>query len=293
MFQGSIVALVTPMKADGQIDYTSLIKLVEWHLQSGTSAIVAIGSTGESASLTRSEHIAVVEAVVDKVAGRFPVIAGNGTSDTASSIELTKQMKQAGADACLCVTPYYIRPTQEGLYRHYTEVANCEDIPQILYNVPGRTGVDLLPETVARLAPHENIVALKEATACMERLRELIELVDDKLDLLSGDDASCREFILSGGKGVVSVTANVAPELMSQMCHLALAKEAGKSLEIDEKLVDLHKALSMEPNPIPVKWALTKMGKITNNIRLPLLPLSGENHSKMVAALLKAQITLQ
>jgi len=290
MFSGSIVALVTPMDQQGAIDYPSLKDLVDWHIESGTSAIVAVGTTGESATLTLSEHISVVEAVVTRVHGRIPVIAGNGSCATQKSVELTQQMKLAGADACLCVTPYYNRPTQEGLFQHYMAVANAADIPQILYNVPTRTGVDLQVSTVARLAVHPNIVALKEADPSKSKIRELIEVVGDKLDLLSGDDKSCREFMEMGGQGVISVTANVAPKLMAELCVYALTGNSAQALKIDHQLNALHHAMGVQSNPIPAKWALSAMGKITDSIRLPLVSLSPEYHQDLIQVLKQLKI---
>ncbi len=292
MFEGSIVALVTPMERSGAVDYNSLIQLVDWHIASGTSAIVAVGTTGESATLSLSEHLMVVETVVDRVSGKIPVIAGNGSSSTDKAINLTKQMKSIGVDACLCVTPYYNRPTQEGLFQHFVAIADCDFMPQILYNVPARTGVELEVNTILRLASHTNISALKEANSSTEKLRELIALVGDKLDLLSGDDNSCREFISMGAKGVISVTANILPKRMTKLCQAAQQGNRELYSILDQQLAEIHRMLGVESNPIPVKWALSKMGKIVDSIRLPLLTLSEKHQVTMENILKKLDITL-
>ena len=277
MIRGSIVAIVTPMAEDGSVDFPALERLVEWHIAEGTDGIVAVGTTGESATLDVEEHVAVVRAVVETARKRVPVIAGTGANSTAEAIELTAEGKAAGADACLLVTPYYNKPPQEGLYRHYKAIAEAVDVPIILYNVPGRTGCDLLPATVKRLAPIPNIVGLKEAKGELGRVRELLELLPKDFVLLSGDDATACESILLGFKGDISVTANVAPRLMHQMCAAAE--------EIDAKLRPLHKDLFVEPNPIPAKWALQAMQRIGSGIRLPLVPLDPAHHATVQAAL--------
>lgn len=274
MFHGSMVALVTPMREDDAIDWASLEKLVDFHVDNGTDAIVAVGTTGESATLSYQEHNDVVRQVVAFARGRVPVIAGTGSNSTREAIELTQAAKDAGADACLLVAPYYTKPTQEGLYLHYQAIANAVAIPQILYNVPGRTVCDIQPETVARLASISNIVGIKEATGDLKRAKEILERCGDKLDLYSGDDATAMEFILLGGKGDISVTANVAPRAMHEMCKLALAGEREKAEAINDRLMVLHKTLFVEANPIPVKWALYEMGLIPRGIRLPMTPLS-------------------
>ncbi len=290
-FSGSIVAIVTPMKRHGEIDYMALKELVEWHISAGTKAIVAVGTTGESPVLNVKEHLSVVEAVIEQVDGRLAVIAGNGSNATNEAIHLTREVAKMAVDACLCVTPYYNKPTQEGLFQHFKAIAEAENnMPQILYNVPGRTGVDLLPQTVERLSHIENIVALKEATGSLTRLRELLALLDDKFILLSGDDASCREFMLQGGDGVISVTANVAPEKMSRMCGFALSGNESAAAKIDSQLLALHRELFIEANPIPVKWALAKMKRIGSGIRLPLTELDNQYHSLILQALAKADI---
>lgn len=274
MIQGSIVALVTPMKPDGTLDDESLSRLLEFHIEQGTDAIVAVGTTGESATLDEAEHCRVIQFVVEKVAGRVPVIAGTGANSTTEAINLTARAKAAGADACLLVTPYYNKPTQEGLYLHYKTVAEAVDIPQILYNVPGRTACDLLPATVARLAEVPHIVGIKEATGNLDRAREIMRLCGPNFLLYSGDDATACEFCLLGGKGVISVTANVAPKLMHEMCAAAVAGDAEAARAIDAKLAALHRDLFVESNPIPVKWAVCELGLIESGIRLPLTWLS-------------------
>ena len=262
MFRGSMVALVTPMFADGSLDHEAMARLVEWHIEQGTQAIVAVGTTGESATLDEQEHCQVIREVVDLANGRIPVIAGTGANSTREAIDLTRCALEGGADACLLVTPYYNKPTQEGLYLHHKAIAEAVPIPQILYNVPGRTACDMLPETVRRLADISNIVGIKEATGSLQRLSEILELCGDGLDLYSGDDATSLEFMLAGGKGVISVTANVAPQAMQQMCEAALSGDRKSAEAINERLMPLHRDLFVEANPIPVKWALVEMGMI-------------------------------
>lgn len=274
MLKGSIVAIVTPMSDDGRVDFAALDALVDWHIAEGTDGIVAVGTTGESATLDIDEHLQVVGAVVKRAAGRVPVIAGTGSNSTREAIEQTVEALKLGADACLLVTPYYNKPPQEGLYRHYKAIAEAVEIPQILYNVPGRTGCDMLPETVERLAQLPNIVGLKEAKGELDRIRELLKRVPKTFALYSGDDATARESILLGCAGDISVTANVAPRLMHEMCAAALAGEADKAAAIDARLAPLHQKLFVEPNPIPAKWALQQMGRIPGGIRLPLVPMS-------------------
>jgi 4-hydroxy-tetrahydrodipicolinate synthase len=290
MFAGSLVALVTPMQGDGRVDYDSLRRLVDFHAREGTDGIVSVGTTGESATLDFDEHIEVVRRTVEYAAGRLPVIAGTGANATREAIELTRAAKAAGAQACLLVTPYYNKPTQEGLYRHYRAVADAVEIPQILYNVPGRTGCDMLPETVARLAGTPNIVGLKEAVGEASRIRELLDRVESRMTIFSGDDATACESILMGCKGDISVTANVAPRLMHDMCAAALAGDRGRALTLDNKLQPLHRNLFLEPNPIPVKWALRQMGLIPDGIRLPLTPLAGQYHARVREALAAAGV---
>lgn len=287
MFHGSIVAIVTPMQANGEIDYPALRRLIDWHLESQTDGLVILGTTGESPTIDETERKKLIEMSVAYVHHRIPLIVGTGSNCTKSTIEQTKMAMELGADAALIVTPYYNKPTQEGLYQHFSAIAKAVPIPQILYNVPGRTGCDLLPETLKRLASFANIVAIKEATGDLTRLKALLELKTD-IDLLSGDDATAAEFILQGGKGVISVTANVAPELMHELCAAALAGNRDLTLKINEKLALLHKDLFLEANPIPVKWALMHMGRIQAGIRLPLTPLSAKFHGDLKAALAMA-----
>ena len=290
MFHGSMVALVTPMREDGALDEASLERLVEWHIEQGSDALVAVGTTGESATLDEHEHCHVIKRVVQIARGRIPVIAGTGANSTTEAISLTRCAMQAGADACLLVTPYYNKPTQEGLYLHHKAIAEAVPIPQILYNVPGRTAVDMLPETVARLAVIPNIVGMKDATGNLQRARELIDSCGDHIDLYSGDDATAMEFILMGGKGDISVTANVAPRAMHDMCAAALAGDRAGAEAINQRLVALHKDLFVESNPIPVKWALHAMGRIPPGIRLPMTVLSQRHHDTVRQALHLAQI---
>lgn len=285
MIKGSIVALVTPMTDDGSVDTAALERLVDWHIAEGTDAIVAVGTTGESATLDVDEHIDVIRRVVARAAGRRPIIAGTGANSTREAIELTKGAKAAGASACLLVTPYYNKPPQEGLYRHYRAIAEAVDIPQILYNVPGRTGVDMLPETVARLVGIRNIVGLKEAKGELSRIRALREVCPPEFAIYSGDDATARESILIGAVGDISVTANVAPRLMHEMCAAALAGDRARAEQIDQKLARLHQTLFIEPNPIPTKWALHAMNRIGTGIRLPLVPLDSSHQAAVREAL--------
>ena len=292
MYQGSIVAMVTPMHEDGSCDDAGLARLVEFHIESATDAIVAVGTTGESATLDHKEHIEVVEKVIAAVNGRIPVIAGTGANSTAEALALTADAKSAGADGCLLVTPYYNKPTQEGLYRHFMKIADEVDIPQILYNVPGRTACDMLPETVARVASHENIVGIKEASGKLERVGEIIGLCPSDFLVLSGEDPIACETILAGGQGVISVTANVAPAPMHQMCAAALAGDAARARALDERLQLLHKNLFLESNPIPAKWALNEMGLIPAGIRLPLTPLSEEYYGAVREAMQVAETAL-
>lgn len=284
MFYGSMVALVTPMKDSGAIDLEALRKLVEFHIENKTDAIVAVGTTGESATLNTPEKISVIKTVIEQVAGRIPVIAGTGSNATRETIEATLQAMRLGVDACLIVTPYYNKPTQEGLFQHYASIAKAVPIPQILYNVPSRTGCDLLPETVQRLADIANIVGLKEATGDLSRLDDILHRCGKKLDLYSGDDATTREFILRGGKGVISVTANIAPNLMHKMCQAALQGNPDQALHWDNKLQALHRDLFIEANPIPVKWLLADQGLIPTGIRLPLTSLSPSKQPMVRAA---------
>jgi 4-hydroxy-tetrahydrodipicolinate synthase len=290
MFQGSMVALITPMHPDGSLDQDALARLVQFHVDAGTDAIVAMGTTGESATLDAGEHCEVVRRVVELAAGRVPIIAGTGSNSTQEAIELTRCAQQAGVDACLLVTPYYNKPTQEGLYLHFRKIAETVDIPQILYNVPGRTAVDMLPETVARLAVIPNIIGIKEATGDIERGRDILRGCGPQFALYSGDDATAMELILAGARGDISVTANVAPRAMHEMCAAALAGDRATAAAINDTLMVLHRDLFVEANPIPVKWALHHMGMIENGIRLPLTVLSEDGQIRVSQALQQAGI---
>lgn len=290
MIVGSIVAIVTPMDSTGAIDWQALERLVDFHIDNGTNSIVAVGTTGESATLPVGEHMEVLRQVVSRANGRIPIIAGSGANSTSEALELTEMAKGANADACLIVTPYYNKPSQEGLYQHYKLIADSVDIPQILYNVPGRTGCDMLPDTVARLASHPNIVGHKEATGDLERAKELIERSGDQVAMYSGDDATAAEFILLGGKGNISVTANVAPRKMSDLCAAALRGDAETARRISSELEALNTDLFIEANPIPVKWALQEMGMIQSGQRLPLTPLDSQYHDLVRQALRKGGV---
>ena len=272
--EGSLVALITPMDIDGAIDYKNLGKLIEYHIASGTHGIVSVGTTGESATLTVDEHLAVIEFTINAVNKRIPVIAGTGGNSTQEAIHLTQQADQLGSDAALLVVPYYNKPTQEGLYLHFKAIAEAVSIPQILYNVPGRTVADMSNQTINRLADIDNIVACKDATGDLPRGRSLIDVCGDRLAILSGDDATALELMKMGGVGDISVTANVAPKEMSELCESALARDFKKAGEIDDKLRGLHDNLFSESNPIPVKYAVSKLGYTSNTLRLPLTPLS-------------------
>ncbi|MDG9930835.1 MULTISPECIES: 4-hydroxy-tetrahydrodipicolinate synthase [unclassified Pseudomonas] len=285
MISGSMVALVTPMDAQGGLDWAGLSKLVDFHLQEGTNAIVAVGTTGESATLDVDEHVEVIRRVVDQVAGRIPVIAGTGANSTREAIELTQNAKSVGADACLLVTPYYNKPTQEGLYQHFRHIAESVAIPQILYNVPGRTACDMLPETVERLSKVANIIGIKEATGDLQRGQEILDRVGSDFLVYSGDDPTAVELMLIGGKGNISVTANVAPRAMADLCAAAMNGDAAAARAINERLMPLHKNLFIESNPIPVKWALHEMGLMQDGIRLPLTWLSPRCHEPLRQAM--------
>jgi 4-hydroxy-tetrahydrodipicolinate synthase len=285
MVSGSVVALVTPMHPSGSIDWESLQRLIDWHVAEGTAGIVSVGTTGESSTIGVDEHLEVVRRTALGVAGRIPVIAGTGANATREAIELTEAAKRLGADACLLVTPYYNKPTQEGLYRHYRAIAEAEDIPQILYHVPSRTACDLLPETVYRLAAVPGIVGLKEATGDLGRARELIAHLPSAFSLFSGDDATAAEFMLAGGHGTISVTANVVPGRFAAMCRAALVGDAALARSLDAEIAELHRLLFLESNPIPAKWALAEMGMMEHGIRLPLTPLSATHQPRLRRAL--------
>lgn len=285
MFQGSMVALVTPMAADGRVDFAALDALLDWHVSEGTDGVVAVGTTGESATLEDEEHMEVVARCVQRLKGRIPVIAGTGSNNTAHAVLMSRRAQEAGAAAVLVVAPYYNKPVQEGLYRHYRAIAEAVNLPVLLYNVPSRTITDILPATVERLAKLPNIVGIKEATGDLARAEDIRRRCGSAFLLISGDDATAREFMLQGGLGVISVTANVAPRLMHEMCKAARAGDAKRAAEIDARLAPVHKALFVETSPIPVKWALAEMGRIPPGIRLPLTPLADEYHTTVRMAL--------
>ena len=282
--KGSIVALVTPMDSDGAIHWEGLRDLIEWHINSNTVGLVIVGTTGESATLDVSEHVQLIERSVDIASGRIEIIAGTGANSTKEAVYLTNSAKSAGANAALLVTPYYNKPTQEGLYRHYMMIADEVNLPQILYNVPSRTGCDLLNETVQRLVGHQNIVGLKDATGDLNRLDAMNSNLNNEqresFFLYSGDDPTATRFILNGGSGTISVTANIVPKTIAQICSLALSGQKEAALELDKTLIDLNEALFVESNPIPIKWMLNRIGRITDGIRLPLSPLSPEFHDQ-------------
>ena len=286
--QGSMVALITPMHSNGDVDWQSLANLIDWQIEQGTDVLVSVGTTGESATLSMQEHVDVIEFTMKQVGGRIPVIAGTGANNTVEAIELTQHAKQAGADAALLVVPYYNKPTQEGLYLHYKAIAEAVDIPQVLYNVPGRTVVDMQQATVERLADIENIIAIKDATGDVARGAKLIEAVKGRMSVLSGDDESALTLMRHGAKGNISVTANVAPKIMSQIFGLALKGEFEQAEALNQKIAHLHQDLFIESSPIPAKYALYKMGHIEQGIRLPLTWLTPEHQQVMDEALAKA-----
>lgn len=272
MFHGSIVALVTPMQESGEIDFVSLRRLVDWHVASKTDAIVVTGTTGESPTLTHDEQLNIIKTVVEQSAGRIPVIGGTGSNSTQKTIELTREAMEIGVDACLLVTPYYNKPTQEGLYQHYRKIAESVPIPQILYNVPGRTGSEVLPETLQRLADIPNIVGIKEGR--IDVAQKMLAMVNNTIDVYSGDDITALEIIKAGGKGVISVAANIVPKAMHDLCFAALNHDMQTASKLNEQLQALFKDLFVETNPIPAKWALYTLGLIPGGIRLPLTPLA-------------------
>jgi 4-hydroxy-tetrahydrodipicolinate synthase len=285
MIKGSLVAIVSPMHEDGSLDFDALRRLIEWHIGEGTHAIVVVGTTGESPTVDPQEHVELVRTAVQTVRGRIPVVAGTGANSTREAIELTAHARSVGADATLQVVPYYNKPTQEGLYRHFRAVAEAVDLPMILYNVPGRTVADLGVEATLRLAQVPGIVGLKDATGDLARAGELLRRLPANFALYSGNDDSALALILLGGQGVISVTANVAPRLMRQMCDAALASDLPSARALNGRLMPLHSRLFIEPNPIPVKWALQRMGRIGGGIRLPLVPLSASGREAVQAAL--------
>jgi 4-hydroxy-tetrahydrodipicolinate synthase len=292
MITGSLVAIVTPMHEDGRLDLARFRSLIDWHVAEGTDGIVVVGTTGESPTVNVDEHKELIRIAVEHSKGRIPVIAGTGGNSTAEAIELTASAKKNGATACLSVVPYYNKPTQEGLYRHFRKIAESVDLPMIVYNVPGRTVADLQNETTIRLAQVPGIIGIKDATANIERGTELIKRLPRNFAIYSGDDATALALILLGGHGVISVTANVAPKPMRQMCAAALVGDLKKARELNLRLLPLHQKLFVEANPIPVKWALGEMGMIEPGLRLPLSPLAERFHQTLREALHEAGISL-
>ena len=290
MITGSLVAIVTPMLEDGRLDIARFKSLIDWHIAEGTDGIVVVGTTGESPTVGFDEHKELIHVAVAHAAGRIPIVAGTGANSTVEAIELTESAKRAGAAACLSVVPYYNKPTQEGLYRHFKTIAEAVDIPNILYNVPGRTVADLANDTTLRLAQIPNIVGVKDATASIERGTDLIKRAPREFAVYSGDDATGLALMLLGGQGVISVTANVAPRLMHEMCAAALASDVARARELNFKLLGLHKQLFVEANPIPVKWGVQQLGLIEGGIRLPLTPLSAQHHDVVREAMREAGV---
>ena len=288
--KGSLVAIVTPMFEDGRLDIPSLNSLIDYHIDQGTDGIVIVGTTGESPTVDFEEHCLLIKTAVSQANGRVPVIAGTGANSTREAIELTQKAKDLGVDACLLVAPYYNKPSQEGLYQHFMAIANAVDIPQILYNVPGRTGCDITNDITLRLAAHENIIGIKDATGGIERGTDLILRAPKNFAVLSGDDATAMSLMLLGGKGVITVTGNVAPKMMHEMCLAALSGDVIKAREINAKLFQLHQKLFVEANPMPVKWVLAQMGFIKTGIRLPMLQLSVQYHEVLLNACKQANI---
>ncbi|NMG33143.1 4-hydroxy-tetrahydrodipicolinate synthase [Azoarcus sp. TTM-91] len=292
MITGSIVAIVTPMHADGSLDFPRLRSLIDWHVAEGTDGIVIVGTTGESPTVSVDEHCELIRVAVEHAAGRVPVIAGTGANSTAEAVELTRYAKQAGASAHLSVVPYYNRPSQEGLYQHFRTIAEAVDLPMVLYNVPGRTVADLSNDTALKLAEIPNIIGIKDATGSIDRACDLVARAPQGFALYTGDDMTAAAFILLGGHGVISVTANVAPRAMHELCAAALAGDGKRTREINAALVGLHRHLFCEANPIPVKWAVARMGWVEDGIRLPLTPLSDSLHDRVRQAMLQAGISL-
>ena len=285
MIQGSIVAIVTPMHADGSLDLPGLKKLIDWHIAEGTDGIVIVGTTGESPTVTVDEHCELIKVAVEHTARRIPIIAGTGGNSTVEAIELTRYAKEVGADASLQVVPYYNRPTQEGMYRHFRKIAESVDLPVILYNVPGRTVADMSNDTMLRLAQVPGIVGVKEATGNIGRATDLLRLAPPSFAVYSGDDATAMALMLCGGKGNISVTANVAPRAMHELCVAAMAGNVAEAVRINNRLLPLHNKLFVEPNPVPVKWAMAEMGLMSHGLRLPLAPLGDDWHETVRAAL--------
>jgi 4-hydroxy-tetrahydrodipicolinate synthase len=290
MIQGSIVAIVTPMHADGSLDLPGLRNLIDWHIAEGTDGIVIVGTTGESPTVSVEEHCELVKVAVEHTAKRIPVIAGTGGNSTAEAIELTRFAKQAGADASLQVVPYYNRPTQEGMYQHFRKIAEAVDLPVILYNVPGRTVADMSNDTIVRLAQVPGIVGVKDATGNVGRGTDLLRLVPKSFAVYSGDDPTAMALMFCGAKGNISVTANVAPRAMHELCVAAMQGETAKAIAINNRMLPLHNKLFVEPNPVPLKWAMAEMGKIPSGIRLPLVSLAPEFHETVRKALREAAV---
>lgn len=288
MLTGSLVAIVTPMHADGSIDYDQYKQLIDWHIESGTDAIVAVGTTGESATLSVDEHLNVIKTAVEHVAGRIKVIAGTGANNTHEAIYLAREAQQAGADMTLSVVPYYNKPNQEGIYRHFKTIAEATSIPMILYNVPGRTVADMQPDTALRLSQIDNIVGIKEATGNIGRACYLFKHVPENFAVYSGDDPTAMAFLLCGGHGVISVTANVAPKMFADMCHAALRGDIAGARSLNDKLQRLHGDLFCEPSPAPTKWALSRIGKISPVCRLPITELTEAGQATVTAAMREA-----
>lgn len=293
MLKGSLVALVTPFDEHNRVDYAALKRLIEFHVDEGSDGLVIAGTTGESATLENSEHVELISRAVELVDGRLPVIAGTGSNSTAQTIDLSLKVSDSGIDGYLLVVPYYNKPVQEGMYQHFKAIADEVSKPVMLYNVPGRTGCDLLPETVARLATHDNIFAIKEATGDIERLKEIQALVDDDFGLFSGDDFTVLPFLEQGGHGVVTVSGNVVPAAMARLCALALAGQHAEAKALDDSLQPLNNALFVESNPIPVKWAVSQMGLIPQRLRLPMTHFSEQYHDEMRSALATAGVRLE
>ena len=290
MIKGSIVAIVTPMHADGSLDLPGLRKLIDWHIAEGTDGIVIVGTTGESATVSVEEHCELIRVTVEHAAGRIPIIAGTGGNSTLEAIKLTACAKEVGADAALLVVPYYNRPTQEGMYRHFKAIAEAVDLPIILYNVPGRTVADMSNETIVRLSAIPNIVGVKDATGNIGRATELLKLVPKSFAVYSGDDPTAMALMFCGGAGNISVTANVAPRAMHELCVAAMAGDLARAIEINNKVLPLHQKLFVEPNPVPVKWAMAEMGLIPTGLRLPLAPLDEQFHDTVRASLRDAGV---
>jgi 4-hydroxy-tetrahydrodipicolinate synthase len=292
VFKGSLVALVTPFDSDNRVDYASLKGLIDFHVAQGSNGLVIAGTTGEAATLSKAEHCELIATAVEQSAGRLPIIAGTGSNSTSQTVDLSLEVGDTGIDAFLLVVPYYNKPLQEGMYRHFSAVADAVEQPVMMYNVPGRTVADMLPETVARLAKHGNIFGIKEATGDLDRLAAIQALVDDDFMLYSGDDFTLRPFIEQGGHGVVTVSGNVAPAAVAELCRLAMAGETDRARAVDASLQPLNKALFVESNPIPVKWAVSQMGLMGASLRLPLTDFDGQYHAQMLAAMANAGVKL-